>query len=256
MNIVGVIPARYGSSRLPGKPLAKIGDKPMIRRVYEQAAKSALLNRVVVATDDKRVKKACAKFGAEVFLTPPELPSGTDRVAEVVRKHANDADIVVNIQGDEPFIPPRMIDQAVEPLMFDTSVRMSTLSKPINDVAQLGSPSVVKVVFDYDSNALYFSRSPIPFVRDQNRFGELLKKNLFHRHIGLYVYRRETLFEFTETEPTDLERAESLEQLRALEHGVKIKVVETDYESISVDTSEDLETARRYWEQYLKDEER
>jgi 3-deoxy-manno-octulosonate cytidylyltransferase (CMP-KDO synthetase) len=255
MNIVGVIPARYASTRLPGKPLAQIGDKPMIQRVYERASKSTLLGRVIVATDDKRVKKACKKFDAEVYLTSSELPSGTDRVAAVAREHAKDADVVVNIQGDEPFIPPQMIDQAVEPLIFDPTVVMATLAKPIHDVESLGSPSIVKVVFDYENYALYFSRSPIPFIRDQHRFGELLRANLFHRHVGLYVYRREALFEFTEIEPTDLERAEALEQLRALEHGVKIKVVETEYESLAVDTPEDLETARRYWNEYVKDEE-
>jgi 3-deoxy-manno-octulosonate cytidylyltransferase (CMP-KDO synthetase) len=249
--IIGIIPARLASTRLLGKPLADIGGKPMIRHTYESASQSKLLNRIIVAVDDQKVYSVVRDFGAEVILTPKELPTGSDRIAYVA-KDIPDADIIVNIQGDEPFIRGKMIDQAIEPLLFDNAVNVSTLAKKIDDVEELKSPSVAKVVFDYNNFALYFSRSPIPFVRDAKTNLERLQKADIYKHIGLYVYRRESLLRFTQLPPTDLEQIEKLEQLRMLENGFRIKVVVTDFENLAVDTPEDLEKARRYYIHYLK----
>lgn len=250
--IVGVIPARFGSSRLMGKPLANIGGKPMIRHTYESARKSKLLDDIIIAVDDEKVFKVVKEFCNHVKLTPKEIPTGSDRIAHVV-KEMTSAKIVVNIQGDEPFIPGRMIDQAIEPLLFDTSVEVSTLAKRITRVDELTNPSIPKVVFDYNNFALYFSRSPIPFVRDAKTNSERIKNYEIYKHIGLYVYRKEALLKFTKLEPTDLEQIERLEQLRMLENGFKIKIVVTEYESLSVDTDNDLRKAREYYDKYIKD---
>ena len=243
--VVGIIPARYASTRLPGKPLVEIEGKPMILHTYDSALTSSLLNRVVIATDDTQVYHVCKKHGAEVFLTPHDIQTGSDRIAHVARE-LFDVDIVVNIQGDEPFIPGIMIDQAIEPMMIDPSVEVTTLAKKITSVDELVSPGVVKVVFDLENFALYFSRSPIPFVRDAKNISDSLQYDCYYKHIGLYVYKREALFQYTSLAQSELEKIEKLEQLRMLEHGMKIKVVETDYESLSVDTPEDLKLARKY----------
>lgn len=252
--IIGIIPARFGSSRLMGKPLADIGGKPMIQRTYEAACKSKLMDEVVIAVDDEKLYEKVQEFGAKVFLTPKEIATGSDRIAYVANNMPN-AEIIVNVQGDEPFIPGRMIDEAIEPLLFDHSVHVSTLVKKIESVEEYKSASIPKVVFDYNNFAMYFSRAPIPHVRDVRNNLAKLKKTDVYKHIGLYVYRRDALLEFTTLERTDLEEAEKLEQLRMLEFGFKIKVVITEFESISVDTPEDLDRARKYYERYIKKDE-
>ncbi len=250
--ILGVIPARYQSSRLPGKPLADIGGIPMILHTYRSALKSKLLDKICVAVDDERVKAVIEENGGWAEMTPVEVPTGSDRIALIAKKYP-EAKIIVNIQGDEPFISGKMIDEAIEPLLFDQTVQVSTLAKKIKESSELLSPAAVKVVFDYNNFAMYFSRSPIPYVRDAGTPEEMLKCADIYKHIGLYVYRNEALVKFTILEPTDLEKAEKLEQLRMLEHGFKIKVVITDTESLSVDTPEDLEKARvRYLSQTRK----
>ncbi len=244
--ILGVIPARFASTRLMGKPLADIGGKPMIQHTYESSLKSKLLQQVIIAVDDEKVAEVAKKFGAKVIMTPKDIATGSDRIAYVVNE-MNDVDIVVNIQGDEPFIAGTMIDQAIEPLLFDPNVSVSTLAKKIETVEELKSSSIPKVVFDYHNFALYFSRSPIPYVREARSNLEKIKKADIYKHIGLYVYRREALFKFTQLAPTDLEQIEKLEQLRMLENGMKIKIVVTEYDNLAVDTQEDLERARNYY---------
>ena len=248
--IVGIIPARFASSRLMGKPLADIGGKPMIQHTYENCLKSKLLNEVVVAVDDQKIAQVINGFGGKAIMTPKNIQTGSDRIA-FAAKSLPDAKIIVNIQGDEPFIKGGMIDQAIEPLLFDLSVNVSTLAKKIETVQELKSPSVVKVVFDYKNFALYFSRSPIPFVRDAKTNLERIINADIYKHVGLYVFRREALFRFTELEQTDLEKIEKLEQLRMLEHGFKIKIVVTEYENLAVDTPEDLDRARFYYVNYV-----
>lgn len=251
--IIGVIPARFGSSRLMGKPLAKIGDKPMIQHTYESALKSKLLDDIVIAVDDERVYEVVKSFCSHVKMTPKDIQTGSDRIAHVV-KDMTSAKIIVNIQGDEPFIPGKMIDQAIEPLLFDLSVQVSTLAKRISRVDELLSNTIPKVVFDYHNFALYFSRSTIPHIRDAKTNLERVKDYEIYKHIGLYVYRREALLKFTKLKPTDLEQVEKLEQLRMLEHGFKIKIVVTEFESLSVDTDVDLAKARKYYEKYVRNE--
>lgn len=246
--IVGVIPARFASTRLLGKPLADICGKPMIQHTYENASKSRLLDRVIVAVDDEKVFKTVKNFGGDVIMTPKDIATGSDRIAYVANE-ITDAEIVVNIQGDEPLIDGRMIDQAIEPLLFDLDVNVSTLAKRIDSVQELKSPSIPKVVFDYNNFALYFSRSPIPYVRDAKTNVERIALVDIYKHIGLYVFRKDSLLKFSSLPATDLEQIEKLEQLRMLEHGFKIKVVVTEFQSFSVDTPEDLQFARKY---YLK----
>jgi 3-deoxy-manno-octulosonate cytidylyltransferase (CMP-KDO synthetase) len=253
--VIGVIPARFASTRLMGKPLADIGGKPMIQHTFESASKSKLISKIVIAVDDKKVSKAAESFGAEVIMTPKSIATGSDRIAYVA-KFYKDAEIIVNIQGDEPFINGTMIDQAIEPLVFDPKVNVATLAKRIEDLKELKSPSVTKVVFDYNNFALYFSRSPIPYVRDAKTNTERITKGEIYKHIGLYVYRKESLERFTKLAPTDLENTEKLEQLRMLENGFKIKIVVTEFESIAVDTQEDLERARKYYNKYVKKDEK
>lgn len=249
--IIGIIPARFASTRLHGKPLKLIGDKPMLQHTYESAMKSKLLSDVVIAVDDERVYEEAKKFCPQVEMTPKDLETGSDRIAYVARKLFT-AEIIVNIQGDEPFIPGKMIDEAVEPLLFDKSVSVSTLVKKIQTVDEMNSPNVVKVVFDYNNYALYFSRSPIPFVREAVSDKQKLRMADIYKHIGLYVYRKDKLLEFTTLNQTDLEKYEKLEQLRMLENQMRIKVVVTDHESISVDTEEDLEMAKLYYQRILE----
>lgn len=249
--IVGVIPARFGSTRLMGKPLADIGGMPMIQHTFESASKSKLLNEVIIAVDDKKVEQVAKSFGAKVVLTPKDVKTGSDRIVLAI-KNIKDADIIVNIQGDEPFIKGEMIDQAIEPLLFDLSINASTLAKKIETVQELKSPSVTKVVFDYNNDALYFSRSPIPYVRDAKTNIEKILNSEIYKHIGLYVFRRETLLRFVKMQQTDLEKIEKLEQLRLLENGVKIRVVVTEYDNLAVDTPDDLKRARSYYANNLK----
>ncbi len=249
--IVGIIPARFASSRLLGKPLADIGGKPMIQHTYQSAKKSKLLDKVIIAVDDEKVFQVVKNFGAEVYMTPKNCTSGSDRIA-LVAQQISDAAIIVNIQGDEPFIKGKMIDQAIEPLLFDKKVSVSTLARRITNVEEMKSPAVVKVVFDYNNFALYFSRSPIPFVRDAKSNLEKVQSAEIYKHIGLYVYRRDTLLKFTNLKPTDLEQIEKLEQLRFLENGMRVKIVYTEYDSLSVDTPKDLEIARRFFERQSK----
>jgi len=233
-KILGVIPARFASSRFPGKVLAQISSKPMIQHVYERAQQARYLTSVIIATDDTRIVAAACHFGAIVRLTRADHLSGTDRVAEIAS--AENAEIVVNIQGDEPLIDPAAIDAAVLPLAHDAEIVMATLKKRIEDPRDITNPNVVKVVTDTAGDAIYFSRCPIPYSRDAaSGAGEHFK------HIGLYVYRRDFLLGYSDLPVGPLERAEKLEQLRALENGYRIRVVETEYESLGVDTPEDLE---------------
>ncbi len=253
--ILGIIPARFASSRLFGKILADIGGKPMIQHTYENSKKSNLLNEVILAVDDTKVANVAQSFGAKVIMTPKELQSGSDRAAFVIN-NLPEAEIIVNIQADEPFIKSTMIDHAIEPLLFDKSVNVSTLAKRIESVEELRSPSVVKVVFDYNNFAMYFSRSPIPFVRDAKTNSEKIQLAEIYKHIGLYVFRRDYLLKFTKLQPTDLEKTEKLEQLRMLENGFKIKIVTTEFDTLSVDTQDDLERARKYYQKYVLKKEK
>jgi 3-deoxy-manno-octulosonate cytidylyltransferase (CMP-KDO synthetase) len=238
-KILGVIPARYASSRFPGKALADLGGKPMVQHVVERAREARLLTEVLVATDDRRILEAVTAFGGRACMTSPEHPSGTDRIAEVVRSRP--CDLVVNIQGDEPLLDPAMIDRAVEPLLQDPGLEMGTLARPMGREEAL-DPSKVKVVVDRRGCALYFSRARIPHVRE-DATPESDRPYLLH--IGLYVYRREALLRFAGLAPTPLEAQERLEQLRALEHGMRIRVVVTEHQSFGVDTPADLERVKR-----------
>jgi 3-deoxy-manno-octulosonate cytidylyltransferase (CMP-KDO synthetase) len=236
-KILGVIPARFASSRFPGKALAEIAGKPMIQHVFERASMARYLTRVIVATDDDRICGAARSFGAPVRMTRADHPSGTDRVAEVAS--AEDAELVVNIQGDEPLIDPAAIDAAALGVLGDPDVPMGTLAKRIENPEEIDNPNVVKVVRDAAGNAIYFSRCPIPYVRGERIPG------LHYKHVGLYVYRRDFLLGYSSLPVGPLERAERLEQLRALENGYKIRVVETEYESLGVDTPAELERVSR-----------
>ena len=227
----------------------------MIQHTYENSKTSKLLHDVIIATDDEKVAAVSRDFGAKVFLTPKDIATGSDRIAYVAEQ-LPEAEIVVNIQGDEPFIQGIMIDQAVEPLLFDLSVNVSTLAKKIETLEELKSPAVTKVVFDYNNFALYFSRSPIPFVRDAKTVHDRIHMTDLYKHIGLYVYRRDYLLKFTNLQPTDLEKIEKLEQLRMLENGFKIKVVVTEFENLAVDTQEDLDRARNYYKRYIQQKEK
>jgi 3-deoxy-manno-octulosonate cytidylyltransferase (CMP-KDO synthetase) len=238
LSIVAVIPARYASTRLPGKPLADLDGRPMIEHVYRRVAASKRVSQVIVATDDLRIATRVHDFGGKVRLTKATHETGTDRLAEVAA--SLDCDVVVNVQGDEPLIDPHAIDELVAPFANEPSVQMTTRFRRINDAAELANPNIAKVVIDRGGFALYFSRAPIPYVRDPRGGWPPM-----YRHIGLYGYRRKTLLVLASLEPTPLERAEALEQLRALEHGIRIKAVETRHESFEVNTPEDLEQVRR-----------
>lgn len=238
MTVVGVIPARYASTRFPGKPLALLQGKPMIQHTYERACQATCLTDVLVATDDERIATAVHAFGGKVTMTGSHHLSGTDRLAEVAERLT--ADFLVNIQGDEPLITPAAIETVVRPLLEDDSLQMSTLAHRITTVEHLFNPHMGKVVIDKDGMALYFSRSPIPHPSGGRDDPDLLKKTTFYNTVGLYGYRREFLLTFAALTPTPLERAERLEQLRALEHGYRIRVMETDYTPLGVDVPEDL----------------
>ena len=238
-RVIGLIPARYASTRLPGKPLCPVLGKPMIQRVYERCRLARSLDEVAVATDDRRIAGAVEAWGGRAIMTSPDHPSGTDRLAEAMQ--AIDGDIIVNIQGDQPFLDPVMIEECVEPLLDDPQRQMATLMVPITNEADWRDPSVVKVVTDHEGYALYFSRSLIPYPH----------KPVTHKvyeHVGIYAYRREFLSTLTQLEPSQLEQVESLEQLRVLEHGYRIRVVETQcadpaFSGFSIDTQENLERA-------------
>ena len=251
MKIIAVIPARYASTRFPGKVLAEIDGRPMIQHVYERTAQSKLVSRVIVATDDQRIVDAVVKIGGEAIMTSASHETGTDRLAEVAA--GLDADIIVNVQGDEPLIDPAIIDLSLQPFLDESALQMGTVKSRIKCLHDFLSPNVVKVVTDNRGDALYFSRSPLPFFRD--KWKDLKDESfssgklLCYKHVGLYVYRRDFLLEFAAMPATFLEISEKLEQLRAIENGVKIRVVETEFESIGVDTPDDLLKAQ---EQYRK----
>ncbi|MFL6373542.1 MAG: 3-deoxy-manno-octulosonate cytidylyltransferase [Pyrinomonadaceae bacterium] len=258
-SVIAVIPARYSSTRLPGKMLREIGGKPLILHTLERARSARTVDRVIVATDDERVLNAVGDAGGEVVMTSTEHQSGSDRIAEVARD-LPESSIIVNVQGDEPVIPPETIDAAVEALLGDPEADMSTTCEPITEQwAELLNGNVVKVVVGENGYALYFSRSPMPWPREASlRYGgdpgeaieaepDLLKEH-YHKHTGLYVYRREFLLRFASWPQTRLEKWEMLEQLRALEHGAKIRVVDAVGSSIGVDTEEDLERVREILE--------
>ncbi|MDE3057273.1 MAG: 3-deoxy-manno-octulosonate cytidylyltransferase [Bacteroidota bacterium] len=242
LKIVGIIPSRYASTRLPAKSLADICGKPMVQHVYERAKQSLLLTDVIVATDDGRIESAVKRFGGNVVMTPTTIRSGSDRIAYAAQSIS--ADIIVNIQGDEPLIEPRMIDQTISILLDDAGAVVSTAVKRIVEGEDVFNPNIVKVVFDKNNYALYFSRSPIPYVRDEKHGVNWVDNVTFYKHFGIYVYRTEFLKKFSSFEPTMLERSEKLEQLRILENGFHIKVAVTEFDSVAVDTPEDLERVR------------
>jgi 3-deoxy-manno-octulosonate cytidylyltransferase (CMP-KDO synthetase) len=246
MKTIGIIPARYASTRFPGKPLARIGGISMIQRVYQQAVQAESLSAVVVATDDERIFDHVTNFGGRVVMTSPDHPSGTDRCAEAARLTLNGHSpaIVVNIQGDEPFIDPAQIDELYALFEFpDTAI--ATLARPITDEENIINPNIVKVLFAPDGRALYFSRQAIPYLRDVPP-GRWAAQGLHHQHLGLYAYRYDVLEEITRLSPGRFERAESLEQLRWLEAGYTIRVAITQQPTIGIDTPEDLERAEQW----------
>ena len=236
--ILGIIPARYASTRFPGKPLIEIHGKSMIQRVYEQAKKSVQLNQVIVATDDQRILDHVIGFGGLAVLTSNNHTSGTDRCAEVSLKH-QEFNIIVNIQGDEPFIDPEQIDELCQCFSNDKT-QLATLVKKIADVEELQNPNTPKVIFNKNLEAIYFSRTPIPFIRG-SAVHEWLKSHTYYKHIGIYGYRSHTLWEITQIPVSSLEQAESLEQLRWIENGYHIQLAITDKESQAIDTPEDLQ---------------
>jgi len=234
-SVLAIIPARYQSTRLPGKALLDIDGRPMIEHVYRRVLGARSIDGVVVATDDARILSAVESFGGAALLTSPSHPSATDRLAELAASLR--CNLIVNVQGDEPLLDPGVIDATVATMLADPSIEMATAARPLR-AGEMPNPHVVKVVTDRRGFALYFSRAPIPFGRDASAL------DLARAHIGLYVYRRAVLLRLAQLSPTPLERAEALEQLRALEHGIRIKVVDTVYESIGVDTQEDLDRVR------------
>jgi 3-deoxy-manno-octulosonate cytidylyltransferase (CMP-KDO synthetase) len=235
MDVIGVIPARFESSRFPGKVLANIAGRTMIQWVWEAASKSTLLEDLIIATDDERVIKAAETFGGKAVLTSKDYSSGTDRICEVV--NPLDVKVIINIQADEPLINSSMIDELARTLLEDNSIQAATLRYRIEDSDELNDPNVVKVVSDKDGFALYFSRSLIPC-----NLSSAVQQ--IYKHIGMYAYTKDFLFTFANLTPSFLEQAENLEQLRALEHGYKIKVIDAGCDSISVDTPRDLEKVR------------
>jgi len=232
VNILCVIPARYSSTRLPGKPLAQIAGKPMIQHVYERAMLAKRPGQVIVATDHPLVYESVLNFGGSAMMTSSDHPTGTDRLAEVARRF-EEVDLIINVQGDEPLVPPEIIDQLAAAFDDNVDLQMATLMTEM-DESEYYTPSAVKVVTDLQGYAMYFARSLVPFPRNDTGVP-------VYKHIGIYAYRRDFLLKYANLSPTPLEQTESLEQLRALEHGYKIKVLKTDFKSIGVDTMEDLE---------------
>ncbi|MBC7396032.1 MAG: 3-deoxy-manno-octulosonate cytidylyltransferase [Bdellovibrionales bacterium] len=239
MMVVAVIPARYASTRLPAKPLADICGKPMIQWVYEKAKQSKLCTRVCIATDDERIARVVRAFGGEVVMTSEHIQNGTDRMAAVAEKI--EGDVFVNIQGDEPMLDPRSLDTAIQPVL-DGKFDLSTLRVPIQSAAELLNLNIVKVIVDDADRALYFSRYPIPYSRVSPEDAKL--PYLCSKHVGIYVYRREVLLKVSRLPASELEKAESLEQLRALKAGIPIGVFLSEFDSVGVDTPEDLEKVR------------
>lgn len=253
LRALGVIPARYASTRFPGKPLAPLGNGSLLSAVWAAAHASSRLTRVIVATDDERIVDACRGYGAEAMLTSPDHPSGTDRASEVVRRAGEEFDVVVNIQGDEPFVTPTCLDRLVAVFDGRPGLQMATLAEPIEDAEDLFDPGAVKVVSGNDGMALYFSRAPIPYHRGnattlRTDFREQLRTRAgslsgYQKHQGIYAYRSTTLFALTKMPPSPLEIDEGLEQLRALQAGIGILVLPSDFRSIAVDTPADLARA-------------
>ncbi len=238
MKILGIIPARFGSTRFPGKPLVDIDGKTMIQRVYEQAKNCSTLTDVIVATDDQRIFNEVTRFGGKVVITSTMHQSGTDRCAEVVSKLTTPYEIIINIQGDEPFIDPKQITQLCN-CFLDKKTQIATLVKSITEQSDLFNENKVKVTFSKNHFAIYFSRNAIPFFRGEAN-EDWLKKHTYYKHIGIYGYRTQILKEITLLKPSTLELAEGLEQLRWLENGYNIKIAETELEAISIDTPEDV----------------
>ncbi len=254
MNIVGIIPARFASTRLMGKMLANISGKPLIQHTYENVKKSKLMNDVIIAVDDEKLFKVVKAFGAKVELTPKELLTSTERVAYVAEKIS--ADVFLNIPGAHPFLTPKIIDEVIEPHLFDPSISITTIARQITTVEELKSTTIPKVVFDYNNYALYFSYSPIPSVKNaKTNLEKVLSAEVF-KQIGVYAFRSSAMDQVRKLKPTDLERIEGLEQLRILENSLKIKIVVTEQDSYSVETQKDLERARKYYSHFLKRQER
>ena len=243
MKAICVIPARYSSTRLPGKPLKLIVGVPMICRVYERASQAKRIDKAIVATDDERIFNEVKKFNGEVIMTRADHPTGTDRLAEVANNF-NDVDLIVNVQGDEPLIEPKLIDDLISLFDTDINLQMATVATELKDNAEIENPNNVKVVTDLNDYALYFSRSVIPYPRNKG-------KSKVYKHIGIYVYRRNFLLKYAKMQPTSLEQSESLEQLRALENGYKIKVLHSDYQFIGVDTEEDLKLVNEIYKKLI-----
>ena len=239
-KILGIIPARYASSRFPAKALTDIGVKPMVRRVYEQAMKADGINKIVVATDHEEIFRTVKEFGGNVVMTSEHHPSGTDRCFEALQKEVEAYDYVINIQGDEPFINPDQINELAA--LLDGTVQLATMVSPIKDEVTLSNTNVVKVAFNRQMEALYFSREGIPHLRGIGK-NEWISKHTYYKHVALYAYRTDILEEITKLPVSSLEKAESLEQLRWLENGYRIKIAITDHESFGIDTPEDLEKA-------------
>ena len=249
MKITAIIPARYGATRFPGKLLANLSSKPIIQWVYEGARQCSLLNQIIIATDHKAIYETARGFGAEVQMTSPNHQTGTDRIAEVAEGITSD--IVVNLQADEPFMEGSIISLAVEPFLQEPSLLMGTLKTHIRSSNELLDPNIVKVVTDCYDFALYFSRSPIPYFRDGWPEPPPISNHVF-KHIGVYVYRKDFLLKFARLPQSPLEKAEKLEQLRVLENGYKIKVINCPYQGIGIDTPEDLKKAETLWQQLRK----
>lgn len=246
MDVIGVIPARYSSTRFEGKVLADIGGKPMIQHVWERAKQVKILDDLIIACDEEIVAKAARDFGAKVVLTSKGHASGTDRIAEVV--NPLDVKIIVNIQGDEPLIQPVMIENVARALLEDKDLVMATVMKKIEDPAIINDPHVVKVVVDSNNFALYFSRAAIPY----RAINSEINQPVYYKHIGLYAYTKDFLFTYKKLPPSVLERTECLEQLRVLQEGFRIKVIETKHDTVGVDTPEDLEKVKAYLESEKK----
>lgn len=242
MKILGIIPSRLASTRFPEKPLVDINGKTMVQRVYEQAKKSKLLSDVVIATDHEKIYNHALSFGGKVMMTSSSHQSGTDRCAEIAEKVSTEYDFIINIQGDEPFIHPEQIDELAS--VFDANTELATLFIKSTNDEEVFSPNSIKLVFDKNFNAIYFSRNTIPFVRNSEK-DNWTKKNVFFRHIGMYGYRIDVLQKVAKLPQSHLELMESLEQLRWIENGYKIKLKETLYESVSIDVPDDLNKLRK-----------
>ena len=243
MNVLCVIPARYASTRLPGKPLKDIAGKPMICRVYERASKASRVAAAIVATDDSRIYDAVLQHGGKAVMTRKDHPTGTDRLAEVAEKY-QDVDLIINVQGDEPLIEPKLIDELAAAFDGDADLQMATVCTEITDESEQQNPNNVKVVMDKQGYALYFSRSLLPYPRHEG--------TPVYKHIGIYAYKRDFLLAYAKMAETPLEHAESLEQLRALENGYRIKVIKTPYRFVGVDTAEDLEKVNAIYRQMMQ----